>query len=163
MELSGGLNLDGTDLSTLPHQDAVERLTVALGQPDETTEVGQACDTHISLGYAVGWGNFRVLTQVGENPDVPNDRNERIAGWSLGGWGDDFYPTPFTFSDGITLGATLSTVRDAYPSAREGAGDGDWTIGVEEAGAFGGAVFHFDNDLADTPLRFIESGYGCGS
>jgi len=166
LEPGGKILLAGTDVSALPYQDAVARLTSALGPPDGTTPVGGACETHISPGFAVRWKNFRILIQTEDSPGVlGNDRKGRIAGWELSGWGgEQLHPQPTMI--GIRLGSTLAETRAAFPGAEEGYGDGTWVVLIGGGVAYaelGGAMLQFESSAADATVRFMDSGYACGS
>ncbi|MDO5503862.1 MAG: hypothetical protein Q4G67_11875 [Actinomycetia bacterium] len=159
----GRVIVHGTDVSELPYEEAIERISAVLGPPDETTGVGEACETHISMGFAARWKNFRVLTQTEDNPwGGSNARLGRIAGWDLNGWGGErLQPSPTM--NGLSLDSTLESARRAYPSAAEDWGDGAVMFGVPGTDEAGGATLYFVHDGPDAPVMFIESGYGCGT
>lgn len=160
----GYLLLDGEDLSQLPYDLAISRLAGELGQPDETTAVGEACGTHVSPGFAVRWKNFRVIIQTEDHPyQGGNSRKGHIAGWDLHGWGEDrLEPSP-TMS-GLGVGSTLAEARSVYPNVDESEGDGTWAMWLGPSiDAFSGASLHFEGNSPTAKLTFMDSGYACGS
>ena len=161
----GRVLLDGEDVSTLPYEQAIVRLTQVLGEPDETTPVGSACETHVSLGFAVRWNDFRVLVQTEDNPyGGGNARKGHIAGWDLNYvWVEDPVNSSFTMN-GLSLGSTLGAARLAFPDAEEGEGDGDWVLRIDSGpDVLSGASLHFETDSPDARAQFMDSGYACGS
>jgi hypothetical protein len=155
----------GTDVSALPYQDAIARLTDVLGPPTSTTPVGRACETQISPGYAVEWKNFRALVQTQDSPDLlGSSRKGHIAGWSLSGWvpeAEQLSPAP-TLS-GVTIGSTSTQARAAFPDAREEPGPAGPVLTMGDgADPLGGTRLYLDGKVEEARVQFIDSGYSCG-
>lgn len=162
LKTGGKVFVHDENISALPHQNAISRLTELLGAPDETTEVGAACETHTSPGFAVRWDNFRVFIQTEDYPSGGDSRMGQVVGWELSSWFDDeLDPSPTV--RGVSLDSSLAATRSAFPDATEGRGDGVWGMWSHGDGVFGDTTFFFEDDSAKTPMLFMASGYGCGT
>lgn len=167
LDPNGRLRLQGEDLSKKPWKQAVAALTAYLGEPTERTEIGQACETHISPGFAIGWPTLRVLVQTESDEYLSENRVGYIAGWSqraevsdTGSGSRVVKPAqrfPLIVGGLRVAESPRSAVEKAYPNGRAGPGDGDVVWDTE------GIRFNFLDDGPRQIMWMAESGYACGS